>query len=177
MTTQVEREKETVQEETVSSVRALVLRALADCARKRGAGDAHVLELLRQGDGEALGYFRYAVAREAGAFAAQQDPTIQDVYVVEAGSDPDEQPRPTSFLTVIVVVREVTAATRSLWTWISDRVTAEYKALLDAPQVAQMGSLLDVHLVTETEVQQRSGMAVLVSSLYTPALPVWQRGG
>ncbi|HHY93485.1 MAG TPA: hypothetical protein GX513_00525 [Firmicutes bacterium] len=155
-------------------MRAAVLRALAECAQKRGVGDARGLELLRAGEAETVGYFRYVLAREVSAFAGGQDPTLHSVYMADLDRNGDVEPSLRSVITLIPVVEEETAAGASLWDWIDERVTAEVKTLLGA-DVFEMGSLLDVHLVTEAQIKERSGFAALIGSLHTPALCVWAK--
>jgi hypothetical protein len=73
-----------------------------------------------------------------------------------------------------VVVQSPSAALDAFIASLDRALTASLNEL-PSPKFEQRTSILDVNILTEGDVKQGRGYAVLLSSVFTPPLQVWQR--
>lgn len=147
---------------------AMIRRALTYAGEKMKGADA--LELLKQNNEAALGYFRYWLAREVASYLGKESDLVEEAFI--CAECPDEQPITTSPVTLIVRAKKKTAALESAAEGLQEDLLGEYRKLLSAESLAVF---LDICLVDHDDIACRKGAAALIGSLYTPALQVWKR--
>jgi hypothetical protein len=124
-------------------------------------------------------YLKHAIAQEVAQVLATYDQHIQAVYLFEESTNPDAETEDyLSYvdLTIHLLVK-VTSGSAALEAFITslDRAITEVLRKLPSPAFASYTSFLDVLLVTEHDIQDGRGYAVLLSSIYAPPQKVWQR--
>ena len=75
---------------------------------------------------------------------------------------------------LLVLVNSSSAALEAFISALDRALTASLTSL-PSPKFAERDSILDVNLLTEKDVESGRGYAVLLSSVFTPPLKVWQR--
>lgn len=124
-------------------------------------------------------YFRHAIAQEVAQVLAAYDQHIQAVYLFEESTNPDAETEdylPHVDLTIHLLVK-VTSGSAALEAFITslDRALTEVLRELPSPVFATYTSFLDVIAVTQRDILDGRGYAVLLSSIYAPPQIVWQR--
>ncbi|NLX90292.1 MAG: hypothetical protein GXZ07_01655 [Firmicutes bacterium] len=135
-------------------------------------GEINALELLKKNDTEALGYFRYSLAMQAGNFLGENSEHVLEVFVCP--EEADEEITATLPLTLVVRVEKHTAALASIAEALQNVLLEEYRKLL-SPLADNLALFLKVYFVDEDDFLRRKGLAAAVGSLYAPALRVWRR--
>ncbi len=162
-----------------SAMEGVVGRALGFGAEKMGSATFEgALAVLQQGpeNSAARGYLHYSlgvqVAEALGALDEnlksvsmfEYDATTEDITLAE-----NDQPTP---IHLIVWTERRTEALQALTAGFDRALLKDYARLIDPRRRTQ---LLDVHFITDNDVVRRIGVAALVSSLYNPALKIWER--
>ena len=160
-----------------SAMEGALARALDFGAKKMGlAAPERALELMRQGDTTAHEYCHYCLADQvAEALGALDqnvksvsmygyDATAEDLTLAEGAHAP--------MIHLIVWAARRTGALHSLISALDGALVRDYSEMVGPRRMAH---LLDVQVITDDDVEQRIGVAALLSSLYNPALPIWKR--
>lgn len=120
---------------------------------------------------------KYGIAQQVAGVLAENDKFVRAVYVYEPSMNPDiesGEELPQSPTVHLLILAKSSAALQALVDSLDRSLAAALQEL--APrQFKQRASVLDVNLVTEQEVQQGTGYAVLLSSLYAPPIKLWPR--
>lgn len=149
----------------------MLCAALNYCHEKMG--NANVATLLKTNDPMALGYFRYALAQEIGRYLGAIDDLIREVLLCPEDMM-DDQPPATRPLTLIIAVERRTAALEAVVDGLEGDLAGGYRELLQ-PSANGLKNLTNFCLVDDDDRRQQRGMAALIHSWHTPALPVWRR--
>jgi len=153
------------------SAREMLREALSYCQAKTGRDDA--LELIRDGDPTAAGYFRYRLAQEIGSLLGQADDTITHVYLYPEEILEGNVP-PTLPLTLVVCTERPTAALEAVVDGLDGDLLAEYQKMVE-PAADGATSFSNICLVDQGEMCQRRGLSAIIGSLSTPSFCVWRR--
>jgi F420-non-reducing hydrogenase iron-sulfur subunit len=159
--------------------RDMIMRAMDFCRQKaRIVEPKAVADALRRGDTVAHDYFRYGLAREIGSFVGNLTSTVKSVYLIEPeateGEFAEERINPAIGLSMIAWVDDGGAALLASARALGQELLREYKALV-GPAVAEMHALLTLTVVNDGDVQSRTGLAALITSIVNPATKVWSR--
>lgn len=139
--------------------------------------DAELTKLLERRD--FVDYLKHALAQEIAQILASNDQRIRSVYLFEESSNPDAETEdylPFVDLTIHLLAL-VTSTSAALEAFISslDRALTEVLCELPSNEFSGRTSFLDVLLVTESDVEQGQGYAILLSSFYARPLKIWER--
>ena len=135
-------------------------------------GETEAMSLLKKNDPDALGYFRYQLAEQVGAFLGETSEHVLEVFIYP--ETPDEEVTATLPLTLIVYEEKYTAALESVVEALQNAVLAEYRKML-SPNTDSLSVFLNVCFVDEEDFLGRKGLAAAGGSLHAPALKVWSR--
>jgi coenzyme F420-reducing hydrogenase delta subunit/MinD superfamily P-loop ATPase len=157
----------------------LMARAIDYCARKaRLSGHSAVAVALRQGNRGAHDYFRYGLAKELGAYLGSEAASVKAVYLVEPEAMSEELEgeltSPSTGMDLIVWTGNGKDALQPMAEALCEALLAAYKDLLGS-SFAGIHSFLTVDLVDDRDVEERIGVAALVTSLHNPATRIWSR--
>jgi len=126
-----------------------------------------------------VSYFNDALSLEVAKVIASYDKRVQAVYLFNESANPDAQTEdyPSSIDLTIHLLTLVTSASAALDAFITslDRTLTEVLNDLPSEQFAGRTSYLNVLPITEADIEERRGYAVLLSSIYARPLKIWQR--
>jgi hypothetical protein len=124
-------------------------------------------------------YFKYALAQEVAQVIATYDQRVQAVYLFEESANPDaETEEYLQFVDLTIhLLALVTSASAALDAFVAslDRALTEVLSELPSDAFARRVSFLDILPVTESDIEEGRGYAVLLSSIYARPLKIWQR--
>ena len=162
--------------ELAKTIRAsAVARALSD--RRSHASNEALLEL-ELGRPAVVEAIKDGIAQDVARALAAHDPQVQAVYTYDPSANPDNETGegrlPDVTIHLLVLVTAPSAALQSFILALDGALTENLK---DLPSLLfQMReSVLDINLLTPKDVQQRTGYAGLLSSMFAPAIKLWQR--
>jgi hypothetical protein len=160
-----------------SAIEGALARALDFCARKMGLPTAEIaLEHLRQGDVAAREYCHYSLAGQVAEAAGALDENVKSVAMYGYDATPEDltlgEGTQAPMIHLIVWARRRTGALHSLISALDSTLAQEYASIVGPRRLAH---LLDAQVITDEDVERRVGVAALLSSIYNPALPIWQR--
>ncbi len=160
-----------------STVEITLAQALQFCVQKMGVDSVQaVVDRLRQGDSTACRHCRYSIAKQVGESLGALDENVKAVYVVDYDATPEDlcfgEATPTSLIHLIVWAGRETGALDSLVTALDLALAQRYGDLTGRRQLMH---LLDVQVIDDADVQNRTGYGALLSSLYHPPIQVWKR--
>jgi len=127
---------------------------------------------------EFIDNLKYGLARGISNTLSAHDSRVMAVYAFDPSTNPDSDAveeipiDPTVHL--LVVVQSPSAALDAFIASLDRTLTASLNEL-PSPKFEQRTSILDVNILTEEDVKQGRGYAVLLSSVFAPPLQVWQR--
>ena len=167
----------------VSSLRELaktlrtgaVARALSD--RRTHANNQTLLELELQRS-TVVEAIKDSLALGVAHALATHDTHVQAVYTYDPSANPDsetgEDGQLDATLHLLVLVTTPSAALQAFINALDSALTESLKDL-PSPIFQMRESVLDINLLTPKDVQQRTGYAGLLSSLFAPAVKLWER--
>ena len=139
--------------------------------------EAELSKLLERRD--FIEYFKYALAQEAAQVLATNDQRIQSVFLFEESSNPDAETEdyPLSMDLSVHLLALVTSASAALEAFVFslDRALTEVLCTLPSSDFSRRSSFLNVLPITESEVEEGQGYAILLSSIYARPLKIWER--
>ena len=126
-----------------------------------------------------IDYFKYAMAHEIAQVIATYDQHVQAVYLFEESTNPDAETEEDLLfvdLTIhlLVLVASTSAALKAFVTSL-DRTLTEALSELPSAAFSKRTSSLNVIPITQDDVKERRGYAILLSSIFAPPLKIWQR--
>jgi hypothetical protein len=163
--------------ETAETVREIALNHARKMLRPR---DQTAELAILFGRREFVDYFKYALAIEVAQVIASYDRQVQAVYLFEESANPDAETEdyPSSPDLTIHLLTLVTSASAALEAFVTslDRTLTEVLNDLPSEPFAGRTSFLNVIPITEVDIKERRGYAVLLSSIYARPIQIWQRG-
>jgi len=160
-----------------SAMEGALARALDFCARKMGLPSIEVaLEQLRHGDTTAREYCHYSLAGQVSEALGALDENVKSVSMYGYDATPEDltlaEGARAPIIHLIVWATRRTGALHSLISALDSALVRDYSGMVGPRRMAH---LLDVQVITDEDVERRVGVAALLTSLYNPALPVWER--
>jgi hypothetical protein len=154
----------------------VVRNATEFCARKMGVeGRAAAVARMQENDLCAREYCYYSIAEQVGSALGAMDQHVKAVYVFECEATADDlcfgDAVYTPLLHLLVWAERRTEALNALVATL-DRALAQQFAATVGPQ--GLRHLLDVQIIDDVEVQERSGYGALLHSLHHRPIKVWQ---
>lgn len=149
---------------------------LAHAAEKTGLEPSQVLERLQRGDRSTCDRYRYGLAKQVAEAIGILDQGIRSIHLMEYDATPTDvcfceanaDPR----IHLVVWTQRRTQALGALTAAIDRALVQTYRDIVCAPALQQ---LLDVQVVDDAEVAQRSGYGAMLSSIHHRPLPLWRR--
>lgn len=155
--------------------------AIKFCAEKtRFKDEEQVLGALRCGDCSVCEYLRYGLAEGVAEYLGSVDDTVKVIYTYEPeyATSMDEslpdRPNLSPGISMIAWVSRKSAALSSVVTSLGSTLAEELRRLA-CPKANALCYMLDVKLVDDKEVQERTGYGALIGSLYVRPLEIWPR--
>ena len=122
--------------------------------------------------------FKHGLASGVANALSANDPHVEAIYTYDPSANPDSElgnDLPVdATVHMLVKVQSPSPALEAFIAALDRALTAELKSL-PSPKFAQRESILDVNLITEKDIEQGRGYAVILSSMFAPPLKVWQR--
>ena len=125
-----------------------------------------------------MNYFKYNLSENISDILSENDKKILEVHLFEPSANPDAEsgeylPMDAS-LHLLVLVKSASAGLTALISSL-DRALVKSIKDLPSPLFKNLESALDIIPVTKEEVENRTGYAALLTSIYAPPLRIWQR--
>ena len=163
--------------DAVSTAEVVLVQAMEYCAQKLGLdGAREAVERLKEGNATACGYCHYSVAKQVAEALGALDQNIQAAYVFDYDATPQDlcfgeavQATP---IHLLVWTGRKTGALNSLVEALDGALAQQLFHLLGRGPRAHV---LDVQIVDDTDVQNRTGYGALLSSLHHRPIKVWER--
>jgi hypothetical protein len=135
-----------------------------------------------RGNGDCItcDYLRFGLANEVAGYLGSIDETIKSIYVYDPESATNmngrlhNRPEMVPGINMIVRVSRKTAALESLLTSVVSAVEGEF-GKFTCPDANALCNTIDVIVVNDKEIAQRTGYGALVDSLFTPPIEIWHR--
>jgi len=160
------------------STESILSEAMHFCARKIGIDSLDaVADLLRQNDRTACEYCLYGMAKGVATSLGAMDKHVKAVYVLDYDATPEDLcfgtlNQGTSLVHLIVWTERKTAALSSLIAALDRALAQAYTDLLGGPQ---MEALLDVHMIDDADVENRTGHGALLQAIHHRPIQIWER--
>jgi hypothetical protein len=159
-----------------SAAQAALVGAISFTAQKMHLNRAEATIALKQNDRETYGYFKYGLAAQVAEHIAGLDSQVKNVFMYDDEATPEDEVfgegQPSRLIHLIVVAQRKTEALNALIGALDRALVRGFAGLANAPHLAH---LLDVQVVDEKEVQNRTGYAALLSSIHHQPLPILGR--
>ena len=124
-----------------------------------------------------LGRFLFALATQVARTLAAHDQRVLAVYAFDPSANPPpeagEEVLPDTMVHLLVLVTAPTAALSTFIAALDRALAASLREL--TPLFAQRESIMDVALITETDVRLGLGLAGMLSAVFAPPIKIWQR--
>jgi len=163
--TSLQETAETIQGDTLQHARARFYRFNEE---------APLGELMQQP--QFFEYFKFELANCLGETIAAHDEQVQEVYYFDPNLNPDAQTEsdlpldPT--VNLLVLVKSKTAALQSFIKALDSALTQQVRSL-PSPLLADLNATLNAILISEEDVVNGCGYAVLLKSLYNRPRRLW----
>ncbi len=173
---QVERKRMSSLAEAAETIQDNALNLARKKMRPREQ-DAGLEKLLDRRD--FVDYFKYALAQEVAQVIATFDQHVQAVYLFEETANPDAETE--DYLSnvdlTIHLLASVTSTSAALESFVTsiDRALTDVLKELPSDAFAKRTSILNVIPITESDIEEGRGYAVLLSSIFARPLRIWQR--
>jgi hypothetical protein len=163
--------------DAASTADIVLNQAMEYCAEKMGLKAAWLaIEQLKKGETTACSYCRYSTAKQMAQALGSLDENVRAVYLYNYDATPEDlcfgQAVHTSPIHLIVWVERKTSALESLVDALDHALAQSYAAMMDRDQLRH---ILDVQMVDDDDLENRTGYGALLSSFYNPPLKVWER--
>lgn len=160
-----------------SAAKVVLDEGLAFCTRKTGLKDREeVVERLQQGDPTVNRYCRYGLAKKVAESIGSLDDNVKSVYVLDYDATPEDRSFSKEALTspihLIVWVSRKTNALDALVSALDRALVQEYASIIDEGKLVH---LLDVQIVDDADVENRTGYGALLTSVHNRPIQVWER--
>lgn len=163
--------------DAASTAEIALVQGMEYCARKMGlASVQEAIERVREGDAAACGYCHYSVAKQVAEALGALDQNIRAAYVFDYDATPQDlclgEAVQTTPVHLLLWTERKTEALGSLVEALDEAMAQQLRALLGRGPRAHV---LDVQIVDNTDVENRTGYGALLSSLHHRPVKVWER--
>ena len=163
----------------VSTVESVVTKALKTSANKMGLGDVKALiARMKEADSVAFNYYNYNIAKELGEILGFWDKNIRAVYAHDYDAATPEEAcfentSPFSLVHMIIWAERKTKALNALVEAIDRAMVQHHRHMLGH---INLEHVLDVQVIDDEDVRNRTGYGALLQSIYQPPIQVWRSG-
>jgi hypothetical protein len=160
-----------------NSTENMISDAIAFCAQKMGQDSAEaVVDRLRQNDKTVCGYFLHGIAKRLAVSLGAVDEHVRAVYVLDYDATPEDLcfgtlDRGMPLIHLIVWAERKTAALGSL---VAALDLALARACADLVGGSAAAGLLDVQVVDDADVENRTGYGALLHSIHHRPIQIWE---
>ena len=160
------------------SAQTMLSEAMQFCAQKMGIDSLDVIvDLLRRNDRTVCEYCLYGVAKGVATSLGTMDERVTAVYILDYDATPEDLcfgtlNQGTPLVHLIVWTERKTAALSSLVAALDRALAQAYAELLGG---CQIGILLDVQIIDDTDVENRTGHGALLQAIHHRPIPIWER--
>ena len=163
--------------DVAGTAQVVLTQAMDYCAQKMRLDSSQaVIDRLRAGDSKACEYCHYSVAKQVAESLAALDDNIQTAYIYDYDATPEDlcfgEAGRALPIHLLVWTQSKTAALNVLVDTWGRALAQSYAEMLGGRQPAHV---LDVQVVDDTAVEQRTGYGALLSSLHHRPIQVWKR--
>jgi hypothetical protein len=124
--------------------------------------------------------FKYSIAKGVAHALSAHDERVLEVYVFDPHANPDvesgAEPGLDGTVHQLVIVERPSAALDSFIASLDRALTKSLKGL-PSTLFSKRDWVLDLHLVTEKEVEEKIGYGRWISAMFSPPIKIWERGG
>lgn len=156
----------------------IVAQALVYCAQKLQADDpGRIVDRLRQHDSVACAYCTYSIAKQVAVSLGTLDENVQAVYTLEYDATPHDLcfAQASSAAPMAHLIAHVSRKTAALNALVEALDRSLCQALADVLDQQNLKTILDVQVVSDIEIQNRTGYGALFSSIHNRPIQVWNR--
>jgi hypothetical protein len=177
--TQKTKESQTIQATPLQEIVETIREDALTLAQDRLTGAMRGLDLkqlFRRPD--FVDNFKYELASGVATALSDNDPRVEAIYTYEPSGNPDSElgnDMPVDATVHLLVKVQASSAALVAFMAALDRALTASLRDLPSPQYSERESILDVNLITEKDIEEGRGYAVLLSSMFAPPLKVWQR--
>lgn len=163
----------------VSTVESVVTKALKTSANKMGLGNVKALiARMKEGDSVAFNYYNYNITKQLGEVLGFWDKNIRAVYAHDYdGATPEEgcfeNASPFSLVHMIIWAERKTKALNALVETIDRTMVQHHRHMLGR---IKLEHVLDVQVIDDEDVRNRTGYGALLQSICQPPIQVWRSG-
>lgn len=160
----------------VNAVESMIVKSLKTSAQKMELSDIETLvSHLNKRNSMAINYFRYDVARELGEVLGKWDKNIKAVYFWDnddtSTAEGSLENKPVfSLIHMIIWSQKKTKALNALIEAIDRVMVQQFRGLTG---LIKLENVLDIQVVDDEEVRNRTGYAALLNSIYQPPIQLW----
>lgn len=163
--------------DAVSTAEIALAQGMEYCARKMGLANAQeAVDRVREGDAAACGYCHYSVAKQVAEALGALDQNLRAAYVFDYDATPGDlclgEAVQTMPVHLLVWTERKTEALSSLVRALDQAMAQQLRDLLGRGPRAHV---LDVQIVDDADVENRTGYGALLFSLYHRPVKVWER--
>jgi len=166
--------------DSVSTVESVVTKALKTSANKMGLGNVKALiARMKEGDSVAFNYYNYNIAKQLGEVLGSWDKNIRAVYAYDYDDDATSEEvcfgnaSPFSLVHIIIWAERKTKALNALVETIDRAMVQHHRHMLGR---INLEYVLDVQVIDDEDVRNRTGYGALLQSIYHPPIQVWCSG-
>ena len=122
--------------------------------------------------------FKYTISEHVSQILSDNDKNINEIHIYDPSTNPDSESG--DYLPIdapihmLIVVDTPSASLKALASSL-DRALISSMKNLPAPLYKKLESMLDILFITPEDVENRTGYAALLTSIYAPSIKVWQR--
>lgn len=123
-------------------------------------------------------FFKHGLAIGVSQVISANDQRVQALYLFEETTNPDaetEENLPVDMTVHLLVLVKSNSAALESFIGALDRAMVQAISVLPLPILTSRTSILNVVPITEDDVENGRGYAVLLTSLFAPPLRIWQR--
>lgn len=150
----------------------IIIEAVSFCCAMEHLTEKSFFKALKNGKEDIHSRLRYALAKGISNYLGKIDENLESVYVY--GSTANDNARLSSDIDLIVKVKSKNGSTGKALKILDSCLLINYKILMADDQV-RMSYMLDVHMIDESDVQQRNRYGSLLSFSHTAPIKVWSR--
>jgi len=159
----------------VAMVELVIKEALKSSASKMGLHDVKsIINCVKKGDATACSYCHYYVAKDLGRVLGLWDENIRAVYAYgyDDNTSAEECAENISFSLVHMIIW-AERKTKALYAMIEaiDRVMVQIHRKLFG--IRELQRVLDIQVIDDEDVKNRTGYAALLKSIYQMPVQVW----
>ncbi len=157
----------------VCAVDSIVTKALEASARKMGLnGPEACLDCLKKNESAAFNYYSYNVAKELGVVLGSWSKNIKAAYAYSYDETDDgegfcEESAFFPLVYMIILVEKKSKALDALMDAIDCALVQQHREMLGRDQLEHA---LDVRVIDDEDVKNRTGYAALLKSVYRPPI-------